>query len=332
MALCQALPGPTSSQVGMALGLLRAGPLGLVLAWLGFTLPSALLLFLVGVGLEALDLPAGLPQGLRLLALAVVAQAVAQMAASLAPDRPRLALALLSALLLVLWPAGQLAALLLAGLLGLLLRASPPPQSPSQALSPRAGALALLAFLGLLLLLHHLAPSGPVWGFLHGLYVAGALVFGGGHVVLPLLEGRLVPGFLDAGSFLVGYGAAQAVPGPLFSFAAFLGARAELPLPTLLAAPLALLALSLPGTLLLLAALPFWTRLGRSLLLGRALMGVNAGVVGLLLAALYDPLFLEAVRGRMDFALALLLYGLLRLGFPSWSLGLLGATLGALFL
>ncbi len=336
VALCQALPGPTSSQVGMALGLLRAGPLGMVLAWLGFTLPSALLLFLLGVGLEALSPPPGFSQGLRLLALAVVAQAVGQMLASLAPDRPRFALALLAAFLLTLWPQGQVPALLLSGLLGLLLKAPPPPPAFAPALfSPVTaafGALAFLAFLGLLLLLHLLASLHPLWGFLKALYTAGALVFGGGHVVLPLLGERLVPGFLDAGSFLTGYGAAQAVPGPLFSFAAFLGARVELGLPSALLALLALLTLFLPGTLLLLAALPFWTRLGENSLFRRALQGVNAGVAGLLLAALYDLLFQEAVRGREDFALALLLFGLLRLGFPPWALALLGAALGGALL
>lgn len=332
VALAQALPGPTSSQVGMALGLFRAGPLGALAAWLGFTLPSALLLYLVGVGLEAFSPPPGLSQGLKVLALAVVAQALGQMAQGLAPDRPRLAIAFLTAVLLTLWPQGQLPALLMAGVLGLFLPLAPPPPPSLQALSPRAGALAFLVFLGLGLLLRALAPLDPLWAFLEALYTSGALVFGGGHVVLPLLKEPLVPEFLDAGTFLAGYGAAQAVPGPLFSLAAFLGAKAHLGLPSPLAALLALLALFLPGALLLFAALPFWAHLGQIPALRRALMGVNAGVVGLLLAALYDPLFLEAVRGKGDFALALGLFGLLRLGLPPWALALLGATLGALFL
>ncbi len=331
LALAQALPGPTSSQVAMALGLLRAGLPGLLAAWLGFTLPSALLLFLAGVGLERLDPPGGLLAGLKLLALAAVAHAVGGMQRALAPEGVRLALALGSALLLLLWPHLHLPVLLLAGVLGLLLlkEARPLPDLPPQLLPPRVGWVAFVLFLLPFLLL---ALPHPLAAFLGRLYLAGSLIFGGGHVVLPLLKEGLTPGFLDPGAFLAGYGLAQAVPGPLFSFAAFLGAQAPLGLPPLLSAALALLALFLPGTLLLLAALALLGPLLAHPLAARALAGVNAGVVGLLMAALYDPLFLEAVGDRSHLALGLFLFALLRLGAPPALVALLGATLGAFLL
>lgn len=333
VALAQALPGPTSSQVGMAIGYLRGGLLGAFLAWLGFTLPSALFLFLAALALEALSPPPGLLQGLRLLALVVVAQAVGEMMGRLAPRGIPLATALLVAILVTLNPAWQIPALLGAALSGLLLlrpEGAPPLaglKSPSKALG--LGALGL--FLGLFLGLHLLAAHHPLFAFLYALYRAGSLILGGGHVVLPLLEKALVPRFLDAETFLAGYGLAQAVPGPLFSVAAYLGTKAPLGLPAWAGALLGLLALFLPGALLLFAALPF-ALLAQNPALRRALAGAGAGVVGLLLAALYDPLFLHGVNGREAFALALSLYGLLRLGLPPWALAALGATLGGAFL
>lgn len=334
VALAQALPGPTSSQVALALGFARAGLPGALAAWLGFTLPSALLLFLAGLGLQAFAPPPGLLQGLKLLAVAVVAHAAGEMARALAPAGKPFLIALISAVLLALWPGWQVPVLALGGFLGLALlppgRESPGalPQTPSSRLAGKA----LFLFIGLGLGLLLLGPAGPLPTFLLALYLSGSLIFGGGHVVLPLLEARLVPDLMEREVFLAGYGLAQAVPGPLFSFAAFLGTQAPLGLPAPLAALLALLGLFLPGSLLLLAALPFWQALGENLLLRRALAGVNAAVVGLLLAALYDPLFLQGVQGREDFALALLLYGALRLGAPLWTLALSGATLGTLFL
>ncbi|GGN01735.1 chromate transporter [Thermus composti] len=333
VALAQALPGPTSSQVGMAIGYLRGGPWGALLAWLAFTFPSALLLFLAALALEALPPPPGLLQGLRLLALVVVAQAVGEMMGRLAPKGAPLAIALGVAILVTLNPAWQIPALLGAALLGLLLPG--PEGAPSLAglkAPPKAlGLGALGLFLGLFLVLHLLAPHHPLFAFLYALYRAGSLILGGGHVVLPLLERALVPRFLDPGSFLAGYGLAQAVPGPLFSLAAYLGAKAPLGLPAWAGAFLGLLALFLPGALLLFAALPF-ALLTQSPPFRRALAGAGAGVVGLLLAALYDPLFRHGVDGHQAFALALGLYGLLRLGLPPWALAVLGATLGGAFL
>jgi chromate transporter len=337
LALCQFLPGPASSQLGMALGMTRAGLWGALAAWLGFTLPSAaaLLLFAQTLSAHPTLAAAGWVHGLKVVAVAVVAQAVWAMARSLCQDRPRAALAMLAALLTLLAPtaAAQLVALLLCALLGLGwlqdtgagARASGEgdgTEAPAIAVSRSLAIVALVVFFALLLVLPlwAAASGSPALSAMSGVYRAGALVFGGGHVVLPLLEASVVPaGLVSQGDFLAGYGAAQAVPGPLFSFAAYLGAL----LPGAMhgaAGALLLCAIFLPGSLLLLGALPFWEVLRQRQGMRRAMAGVNAGVVGLLLSALYDPVWTGAIHSRADAALALAAWALLSLArlSPVW--------------
>jgi chromate transporter len=311
VALCQFLPGPASSQVGFALGLKRAGLFGGLAAWAGFTLPSALALTLFAYGEGVLSGPAGqgLVHGFQLVAVAIVAQAVLGMALTLAPDRARATIAVLALLMIALAPgaASPIAAIVLGGLAGLvvcreaaqaLLDAGPSP------LSRRAGFVCLAAYFALLAL-SFIPHRDSALAFLAAVARSGALVFGGGHVVLPLLKSAVVdPGWIADGAFLAGYGAAQAVPGPLFSFAAYLGAMASAPPGGASGAALALVALFLPGVLILMGALPFWHDLSRRPRARAAMAGVNAAVVGLLASALYDPVWTSAVRGPADFAIA----------------------------
>lgn len=282
-------------------------------AWIGFTLPSALLLFLFAYGAGALSHSAaglGLLHGLRLLAVAIVAQAVWTMARNLCPDKPRASIAVLALALALLAPTaiGQVAAILLAGLLGHRLcrgEAQMVPEPLHVPVRPVAGALALLAFL--LLLALSLWPGAP-WAFFNAFYRSGALVFGGGHVVLPLLNQAVVKaGWVSNAAFLAGYGAAQAVPGPLFTFATYLGAAAGGPA----GAAVATLAIFLPGLLLQVAALPYWNRLRGSHGGQATLRGVNAGVVGLLAAAFYTPVWTSAILTPLDLALAAMAFVLL---------------------
>ncbi len=324
VALCQCLPGPTSSQVGIGLGLRRAGMAGAAAAWLGFTLPSALLLVLLALGLQtvaggpALD---GVLHGLKLAAVAVVAQAVWGMGRSLCPDRPRAGLAVAAMLVVLVGPptAGPLLAIGLGAVVGrwALPAVEAPPAIGGYGVSRRTGAVLLLAFVLLLvgLPLVAAATGAAGWSAVAAFYRAGALVFGGGHVVLPLLQAAAVPpGWIDHGLFLAGYGAAQAVPGPLFAFAAYLGAAMQVPPGGVAGAAVLLVALFAPGVLLVLGALPFWETLRRHAAVQRALAGVNAVVVGVLAAALYDPVIVQAIEGRMDVALAVAAGGLLMVG------------------
>ncbi len=321
VALCQFLPGPASSQVGFSIGLIRAGYRGALAAWTGFTLPSAvaLVLFAYGASMLAGPAAAGLLHGLKLVAVAIVAQAVWGMARTLCPDRQRASIALAAALLILSITASsaQIAAILLGGIAGLwLCRGSPPAPASRLAVpvSRRAGLAALIAFvLGLvgLPLLDALAPS-PGVALFDAFYRSGALVFGGGHVVLPLLRQAFVaPGWVSDTAFLAGYGAAQAVPGPLFTFAAYLGTVVRPSPHGLAGAALGLVGLFLPGMLILLGALPFWESFRRRGSAQAAMRGVNAAVVGLLGAALYDPVWTSSVHGRGDFAVALLGFVLL---------------------
>ncbi|WP_407569834.1 chromate efflux transporter [Deinococcus altitudinis] len=347
VALCQVLPGPASSQVGMGVGLLRAGGWGLVAAWLGFTLPSALLMFAFALGLHRLGQleHAGWLSGLKVAALAVVAQAVGGMARTLTPDAPRLTLAALVAALVLVFPASwvQPLALLLAGVLGWRWLRAPElsggPEELRVPVSRRAGAAALAACLGLLLALPVLAAlSGRADLHLLSLFTrAGALVFGGGHVVLPLLQAGLVPGLLDTGTFVAGYGAVQAMPGPLFTFASYLGAAARSGLNPGYAALVATVGIFLPATLLVTGALPFWTSLRLHPGSRSALAGLNAGVVGLLLAALYTPVFTSAVQsgrtGAVALALALAAYvALSAWKLPPWAVVLACTGVGSVVL
>ncbi len=314
VALCQFLPGPASSQVGFSIGLMRAGWLGGLAAWCGFTLPSAAALLLFAYGADALrgGFGAGVLHGLNLVAVAIVAQAVWGMARTLCPDRLRAAIALAATLILLALPSslGQIGAILLGGLIGWrFCRAQVPEERAHFTLpvSRRAGAVALAAFFLLLGGLPLLRGFGQGPALFEAFYRSGALVFGGGHVVLPLLhEAVVAPGWLGDDAFLAGYGAAQAVPGPLFTFAAYLGAAVR-PWPSGLAgAVLALIGIFLPGLLALVGVLPFWDGFRRRVGAQAAMRGVNAAVVGLLGAALYDPIWTSAVHGSGDFGLALI--------------------------
>ena len=311
VALCQFLPGPASSQTGFAIGLVRAGYLGGLAAWAAFTLPSAVAMTLIAYGEGALKGPAGdgLLHGLKLVAVAIVAQAVLGMAQSLTPDRPRAAIAVLSLILTAFVPAGwgQIAVILLGALAGLTVCRWSGDVAVAAVEAPISRRAAIVfAGLTFALLALSFAPVLPGAAALAAaFYRSGALVFGGGHVVLPLLRTAVVdPGWVSDSAFLAGYGAAQAVPGPLFTFAAYLGAVAGVGPGGVAGAALALVAIFAPGLLLLMAVLPFWNGL-RTLSNARAAMaGVNAAVVGLLASALYDPVWTGAVRGPTDFAIA----------------------------
>jgi chromate transporter len=338
VALCQFLPGPASSQVGIAIGLYRAGLGGMLAAWAGFTLPSAVLLVLFALGVARLeDLgSAGWLHGLKVVAVAVVAQAVWGMAQSLTPDRPRVTLAVVAAAVALLWPgsATQVAVIVASGAVGAWLLRGPVNAASSPLplrLGARAGALSLALFLALLLALPLLRQT-PALALFDSFYRAGSLVFGGGHVVLPLLQAEVVPpGWVTEEAFVAGYGAAQAVPGPLFTFAAYLGAVNRVGLEPLAGAAIALVAIFLPAFLLVAGALPFWNRLRSYAGVQAALRGVNAGVVGILLAALYTPVWTSAIHSPADFALMLGCFMLLvHWKAPPWLVVVLAAGVGVL--
>ena len=316
VALCQLLPGPASSQVGIALGMSRAGYGGALAAWAGFTLPSAvaLILFALGMSQCGTAIPPGVLHGLKVVAVAVVAQAVWGMARHLCTDVPRITLMAIATCAALLAPSalGQVCVIVAAGLAGLLLfkpRQRVEHEPLPITISHRAGAVWLSLFLILLLglpLLNQLLPNQTV-ALVDAFYRSGSLVFGGGHVVLPLLQAEVVPsGWVSNEVFLAGYGAAQAVPGPLFTFAAFLGASMNAPPSGWAGGMICLLAIYVPSFLITLGALPFWEQLRRSVSTQAALAGVNAAVVGLLLAALYQPVWTSAILQPEDFGLALL--------------------------
>ncbi len=313
VALCQFLPGPASSQVGFALGLLRGGPMGAAAAWLGFTLPSALLLIIFASFAYALNGPLGqgLVHGLKLVAVAIVAQAIWGMARALTPDRERAAIALGAIFIVALAPVtlGQVLAIGFGAVAGLWLcrgEAASPGTDFTFNVPRLAGAVCLALFFGLLLGLPVLSAATG-WRplqMLDAFYRSGALVFGGGHVVLPLLENEVVrSGWVAADDFLAGYGAAQAIPGPLFSFAAYLGFVSAVPPNGLVGAGIALPMIFLPGLLLVVGVIPFWSALRRRPRAQAGLRGTNAAVVGILGAALYDPVWTSAVGSVLDFAL-----------------------------
>ncbi|MCU0483024.1 MAG: chromate efflux transporter [Chloroflexi bacterium] len=322
VALGQFLPGPASSQVGIAVGVERAGLGGGLAAWIGFTLPSALVMAFLGLGVAGGLLPGGSwVDGLKLAAVAVVAHAVWSMAASLTPDVPRAVLALAAAAVALAFPSpftqvalivvGAAAGLVILSRLGVVTAPAgdpePGPPAPA-AVAPRVAVAALGLFAILLagLPLLHAATGQPAIAFVEAFYRAGALVFGGGHVVLPLLEATVVaPGWVTNDAFLAGYGAAQALPGPLFAFAAYLGAAASGPVPGgIPGALLATIAIFLPGALLVVGALPFWHALRARPGARAALVGVNAAVVGILAAALIDPVARSGISAPADLAVA----------------------------
>ena len=355
VALCQMLPGPASSQVGMGLGLRRAGLPGLAAAWVTFTLPSAILLTLFALGLSAFGElgDAGWLLGLKAAAVAVVAGAVQSMAKSLTPDARRASIAGLAIVLMLVIPNSivptalvQVAAIVLGGVLGLVWlkrphrgaknRETPAETRVASRGARRLGISALIAFVALLVGLPALtAVTGDATIRLIDIfYRAGALVFGGGHVVLPLLEAELVPtGLVDHDTFLAGYGAAQAVPGPLFTFAAFLGASMTTGPSGILGAGIALLAIFLPAGLLVIGILPFWERLRSWEPATAALTGVNAAVVGLLGAALYDPVFVEGITSPATLALAVAAFVAGTMWkIPAWATVISAGLLGWLLL
>jgi len=338
VALCQFLPGPASSQVGIALGLGRAGWAGAAAAWAGFTLPSALalVLFALGVSQWSALADSGAIHGLKVAAVAIVAQAVWGMARTLCPDRLRAGMAIAAALGVLACPtaAGQITAIVLGAAVGrwrLRLQAPPKAQHRDYRIGKATGAALLALFAVLLLGLPLLATllHAPALGVLSHIYQAGALVFGGGHVVLPLLQASTVPtGLVSNDVFLAGYGAAQAVPGPLFTFAAYLGAAMPAPFGGWAGGLALLLAIFLPALLLVAGALPYWELLRQRPGAQRAMAGTNAAVVGILLAALYDPVWTSAIHSRTDFGLALAAFGLLVLArlSPFWVVVLAAAA------
>ena len=335
VALCQFLPGPASSQVGMAIGIARAGLPGALAAWLGFTLPSALLLIIFAFGVNALGTAAtaGWLHGLKVVAVAVVAQAVWGMAKSLCPDRQRATLAILAAIVTLSWPTagGQLLSIVAAGIIGWRFLAPTVLTSQARAhfpVSKRAGGFAWIVFFVLLLGLPAIrALASSHWlDVFDSFFRVGSLVFGGGHVVLPLLQTEVVgPGWITNEQFVAGYGATQAVPGPLFTFSAYLGAVMD----GWSGALLTLAAIFLPSFLLVIGALPFWDLMRANTNFQSALSGINAAVVGLLLAALYNPVWTSAIHSSADFALGLVGFTLLMFWKrPPWIVVLLSAAAG----
>ncbi|BDX00627.1 chromate efflux transporter [Maricaulis maris] len=338
VALCQFLPGPASSQVGLALGLMRAGWLGGLAAFVGFTLPSAVILFIVALTGSRLsgDLSSGIVAGLKLVAVAIIAHAVLGMARTLCPDRLRASIAVLAVIILAVLPAvyGMPLAILAGASLGLWRGEGPVATGAAIAVpvSRTAGVISLGLAATVFIALPIFASHSPVVALADSFYRSGMLVFGGGHVVLPLLQVEVVEaGQVSLDAFLAGYGAAQAVPGPLFTFGAYLGAIMESGPSGLAGALIAMLSLFAPGFLLLVGTLPFWAGFRRHARARAIMAGANAAVVGILGAALYDPVFTSAVTGFPEFTLALSCFVLLvSWKCPPWLVVLLGAAGGGL--
>lgn len=329
IALCQFLPGPASSQVGIAIGLSRAGYAGALAAWTGFTLPSAIVLMLFAIGISSYGdiVPLGVLHGLKVAAVAVVAQAVWGMGKNLCTDVARISIMALAACFVLLVPSAlaQVSVIAIAAIIGLLwfqpekvIAHDPLPITVRR----RTGLVWLFLFFSLLIglpLLTALYPSQTL-SMVDTFFRAGSLVFGGGHVVLPLLQAEIVPaGWISNDTFLAGYGATQAVPGPLFTFAAFLGSSMNQAPSGWLGGMICLIAIFAPSFLLVMGVLPFWESLRQNLRTRAALSGINAAVVGLLLAALYQPVWTSAIIEAKDFGLALVaLIALIFWKVPAW--------------
>ena len=321
VSLCQFLPGPASSQIGIGIGITQAGLRGGIAAWVGFTLPSAIALILFAYGIAALDesvVQTGWLHGLKVAAVAVVAQAILGMSRMLCPDWPRRSVAIFAALLTLILPGilGQMSAIgcgMILGLFFLNYEASNDHTPHLFTLSKKISVISLTLFFALLLSLPILAQQGSqALALVDSFYRSGALVFGGGHVVLPLLKAEVVnPSWINQDMFLAGYGAAQAVPGPLFTFAAYLGTAMNTAPSGWLGGLLCLLAIFLPSFLLVTGILPFWEDLRKNPRIRKALVGVNAAVVGLLLSAFYDPVWTSGILSVSDFVLALLAFVML---------------------
>ncbi|MEK3685663.1 chromate transporter [Paenibacillus sp. FSL R10-2736] len=336
VALCQFLPGPASSQVGIGIGVVRAGLLGGVVAWLGFTLPSVIALVAFAFLLQGYDIgSAGWIHGLKIVAVAVVAHAILGMGQKLTPDRERVTIAVIGAAVTLSWQTAysQVLTIAAAGIVGVWLYRKKTAEGTANlhvSISRTFAILCLLLFFGLLVALPLLRGTAETGGLaiFDSFYRSGSLVFGGGHVVLPLLEREVVPtGWVSQADFLAGYGATQAVPGPLFTFASYLGALTG----GVTGAIVATSAIFLPAFLLVVGALPFWNSLRKNLKIQGALAGINAAVVGLLLAALYDPLWTSAIVEPMDFALAAILFIMLVFWkLPPWVVVVAGSAGGML--
>lgn len=337
VALAQFLPGPASSQVGIGIGIVRGGVLGGIISFLGFTLPSVIALIIFALLLQTFNLgEAGWIHGLKLVAVAIVAHAILGMAKNLTPDLKRKTIALFALTITLVWPAiySQIGIILLAALTGFLMYKQHHLQEDHSKVyfpvSKKLGVICLTLFFGLLFLLPFLRElTSTRWiAMFDSFYRSGALVFGGGHVVLPLLEQEFVPtGWLSAEAFLAGYGATQAVPGPLFTFAAYLGAVIN----GWQGGFIATIAIFLPAFLLILGTLPFWDSLRRNPKIKGALMGVNAAVVGLLIAAFYQPIWTSSIIKPIDFAFAAILFSMLAyFKLPPWVIVLTGAVGGTL--
>ncbi|EEL31946.1 Chromate transporter [Bacillus cereus Rock3-28] len=329
VALCQFLPGPASSQVGMGVGLLRGGLLGAIISWIGFTLPSVLVLVFFASFLNQFEIGStGWIHGLKLVAVAIVAHAIWGMAQKLTPDRNRATIAIVTAAIALLWPSSwtQIILILLSGLIGWLLYKTPQNAQVYKiqiSISKTMASSCLILFFGLLLLLPILRPLSPHIALFDSFYRSGSLVFGGGHVVLPLLESEFVQnGLMTKEQFLAGYGLTQAVPGPLFTFASYIGAV----LNGTTGAVIATIAIFLPAFLLVIGVLPFWDSVRKVPAIQGALLGVNAAVVGILIAAFYDPIWTSTIMNASDFVFASLLFGLLTFWKTQpWIIVILGA-------
>nr|WP_186578274.1 chromate transporter [Aquibacillus kalidii] len=336
VALCQFLPGPASSQVGIGIGVMRAGALGGIISFIGFTLPSVLALILFALVLEGLDVAdAGWIHGLKIVAVAVVAHAIVGMSKKLTPDVERKTIALLALVTTLLWQTAfsQVGIILIAAIIGFLLYRNHSTTEDADIqvpISKRFAIICISLFFGLLILLPFLREVTTLnWiAMFDSFYRSGSLVFGGGHVVLPLLEREFVPtGWLSEESFLAGYGAAQAVPGPLFTFAAYLGAVMN----GWQGGLLATVAIFLPAFLLIYGTLPFWGSLRRNPKIKGALMGVNAAVIGILISAFYQPIWTSSILAPIDFAFAAILFSMLVYWkLPPWIIVVTGALGGAL--
>lgn len=328
VALCQFLPGPASSQVGMAIGLSRAGIFGAIVSWIGFTLPSALILILFGLGLSAMDVSNHKQwlHGLNVVAVAVVAQAILGMGKKLCPDKERLTIAVITSVILLFFSSAvlQVSVLIVSGIFGVYFLKSNEdlPHEPIHQGKKTIGLFFLGLFVLLLFLLPLLRSSFDLVEiqYFDSFYRAGALVFGGGHVVLPLLQAEVVPtGWVSNDLFMAGYGLSNAIPGPLFAFSSFLGAVSSVNPHGWTGATLCLVAVFFPSFLLIVGALPFWEQMRKNQIIRRAMLGINASVVGILLTALYHPVWTSSVFSPKDFALVIV--GFLLLEFwklPSW--------------
>lgn len=336
VALAQFLPGPASSQVGIGIGLVRAGILGGIISFIGFTLPSVIALILFALLLTGFDVgSAGWIHGLKIVAVAIVTHAIVGMAKKLTPDVRRKTIALFALVGTLLWQTAltQVAVIVLAGVAGFLMfqeRTGDMEETSTFPITKKIASVSLLLFVGLLIMLPILKETtGSYWvAMIDSFYRSGSLVFGGGHVVLPLLEQEFVPtGWISEADFLAGYGATQAVPGPLFTFAAYIGTVMK----GWIGGFVATIAVFLPAFLLILGTLPFWNLLRKNAKIKGAIMGVNAAVVGILIAAWYQPIWTSSIFTSLDFSLAAILFTMLAFWkLPPWLIVLAGALGGSL--